>query len=226
VEHRETLSSTTHPVLVSIAMGAEVGKPVSNLGITAMASVTPAIEQKELTALRTELLKIATAKGSEAIVKAELDDALKKSGKFDAADLDIFAKLFTLFDTGDETVNVRDYFCGVAGCLLSLKLVDRLQFVLATFDMDQSNSIMKPNLKRVLLSINSVASYFGDPVLSLKDVEQITNEVYESVTGATSKVMPIPATVEALLKHPLVEVFLAGEGKVRFGSSELNPPPV
>lgn len=192
-----------------------------------MASVTPAIEQKELTALRNELIKISTGKGSEAIVKGELDDALKKSGKFDAADLDIFAKLFTLFDGGDDTVNFRDYFCGVAGCLLSLKLVERIQFVLATFDADAAGTISKTNLRRALVAINSVASYFGDPVLALTDIDQVTNETFEAVTSsAASKAMPIDLTTEALLSHPLVQVFLAGEGKVRFGSSELSPPPM
>lgn len=207
-------------------MGAEVGKPVSNLGITAMASVTPAIEQKELTILRTELLKISNTKNSEMIVKSELDDALKKSGKFDAADLDIFAKLFTLFDTGDEAVNFRDYLAGLSACLLSLKVPERLQFVFGTFDQDSSNTITKASLKRALVSINSVASYFGDPVLTLKDLDQITVETFEGITGGTSKTMPIDPLVEFLLKHPLVQVFMAGEGKVRFGAAELNPPPV
>jgi Ca2+-binding EF-hand superfamily protein len=205
-------------------MGAEVGKPVSNLGITAMASVTPAIESKELTALRGELNKVAAAKGSDAITKPELDDALKKSGKFDAADLDIFAKLFTLFDAGDETVNFREYLAGLSGCLLSLNLTDRLKFVFGIFDTDQSNQTTKINLKRALVSINSVASYFGDPVLTLADLDKVTTETFEAITGGTSKVMANDVMIEHLLKHVLVQVFLAGEGKVRFGAAELNPP--
>lgn len=32
------------------------------------------------------------------IVKKELDDSLKKAGKFDTSDLDVFAQLFILFD--------------------------------------------------------------------------------------------------------------------------------
>jgi Ca2+-binding EF-hand superfamily protein len=205
-------------------MGAEVGKPVSNLGITAMASVTPAIESKELTALRNELNKVVSAKGNDAITKPELDDALKKSGKFDAADLDIFAKLFTLFDTGDETVNFREYLAGLSGCLLSLNLTERLKFVFAIFDTDQSNQTTKINLKRALVSINSVASYFGDPVLTLADLDKIATETFETITGGTSKVMANDVMIEHLLKHVLVQVFLAGEGKVRFGAAELNPP--
>lgn len=207
-------------------MGAEVGKPVSNLGITAIASVTPGIEQKEILALKSELQKTASAKGSEQVVKSELDDALKKSGKFDAADLDIFAKLFVLFDTGDETVNYKDYWTGVAGCILSLNVADRLKLVFSIFDAEGNQQITKVSLKRVLVSINSVASYFGDPVLSLKDLEQVTVETFDAVTGGTSKFMPLEALVEQLQKHPLVQVFLLGEGKVRFGSSELNPPAV
>eukprot|EP01032_Pedospumella_encystans_P024238 gene24238-27420_t len=207
-------------------MGAEVGKPVSNLGITAIASVTPGIELKELLALKTELQKTATTKGSDQIVKSELDDALKKSGKFDAADMDIFSKLFVLFDGGDETVNYKDYWVGVAGCILSLNVTDRLKFVFSKFDAEGTQQITKIALKRVLVSINSVASYFGDPVLTLKDLDQVTVETFDAITGGTSKFMPLDALVEQLQKHPLVQVFLLGEAKVRFGSPELNPPPV
>lgn len=207
-------------------MGAEVGKPVSNLGITAIASVTPGIEQKELLTLKTELQKVAAAKGTDQIVKSDLDDALKKSGKFDAADLDIFSKLFVLFDTGDDTVNYKDYWAGLAGCILSLNITDRLKFVFSIFDTEGTNQVIKVNLKRALVAINSVASYFGDPVLTLKDLDQVTVDTFEAITGGTSKFMPIDALVEQLQKHSLVQVFLLGEGKVRFGAAELNPPPV
>lgn len=207
-------------------MGAEVGKPVSNLGITAIASVTPGIEQKELTTLKNELVKTASSKGSDLIVKSELDDALKKSGKFDAADLDIFAKLFILFDSGDETVNYKDYLAGLSGCILSLQLTERLKFVFSIFDTESAKMVTRSDLKRSIVSINSVASYFGDPVLTLSDLDQVTQESFEALTGGTSKVMPVDTLVEFLLKHPLVQVFLLGEGKVRFGAAELNPPAV
>ena len=36
--------------------------------------------------------------GTEMIVKKDLDDALKKAGKFEASDLDVFTQLFILFD--------------------------------------------------------------------------------------------------------------------------------
>jgi Ca2+-binding EF-hand superfamily protein len=203
-------------------MGAEVGKPISNLGITAIASVTPAIEQNQILALKTELQKVSTAKGSEFIVKAELDDALKKSGKFDAADLDIFAKLFILFDGGDATINYKDYVAGIAACLTSTVLKDKLLFVCSIFDVEATNTISKPQLKRVLVSINSVASYFGDPVLTLNDLDQIVQETSDNTAGK-GKSMTIDAAVDYIITHPLVQVFLMGEGKVRFGAGELVP---
>jgi hypothetical protein len=108
--------------------------------------------------------------------------------------------------------------------LLSLNLTERLKFVFGIFDTDQSNQTTKINLKRSLVSINSVASYFGDPVLTLADLDKITTETFEAITGGTSKVMANDVMIEHLLKHVLVQVFLAGEGKVRFGAAELNPP--
>ena len=43
------------------------------------------------------------------IVKKELDDSLKKAGKFDTSDLDVFAQLFILFDfQGDMMYGVID----------------------------------------------------------------------------------------------------------------------
>ena len=46
------------------------------------------------------------------IVKKELDDSLKKAGKFDTSDLDVFAQLFILFDfQGDVWSMIYDAWC-------------------------------------------------------------------------------------------------------------------
>jgi len=157
-------------------MGAEVGKPVSNLAITSMAVVTPTIELKEMTNLKTELMNISKQKGTEMIAKKELDDSLKKAGKFDTSDLDVFAQLFILFDfQGDDTVNWRDYLAGIVTCLTSITLTERLKFALNIYDIGNAGSITKADLRRLLRAVNFVASYFGDPVLSLKDVEEVNN---------------------------------------------------
>mmetsp|Transcript_24893 Transcript_24893/g.41487 ORF Transcript_24893/g.41487 Transcript_24893/m.41487 type:complete len:209 (+) Transcript_24893:93-719(+) len=205
-------------------MGAEVGKPVSNLGITSMATVTPTIEPKEMTTLNSELKSVAEAKESEFITKPELDDAVKKSGKFDAADLDIFAKLFTLFDLkGDETVNYKDFLAGLTGCLMSVTILEKLKFVFGIYDTAGEELTTRSDLKRCLTAINSVASFFGDPVLSLADIDFITNELFDTITQGNSKTMPMMEMIDMLREHDLIKVFALGEAKIRFGMPELDP---
>lgn len=208
-------------------MGAEIGKPVSNMGITSVAATTPAIEMKEMSAIKAELLKLVTAKETEAFAKYELDEAIKKSGKFEPSDLEIFAKLFILFDVkGDETANYKDFLAGIVGCLTSATLLEKLKFTIELYDSNNSGYISKLDLKRLLGSINLVASYFGDPVLAYSDIETITQDTFKAVSDGSGKGQMKCGIecMEFILSHQLVQIFMLGEGKVRFGSPALNAP--
>ena len=221
-------------------MGAEVGKPISNLGITSMASTTPTIENKELSILLKELQQLSFQKqqqsqdidSSEAISKKELDDCLKKCGKIEVSDLDVYTQLFILFDiNGNETVNYKDFIAGIYGCLTSGLVSDRLKFVLNIYINSLSpNNISKSNLKRLLSSINNVAAFFGDPVLSLTDIDIIVQDVYkasnaeqqqQSVSNPNKEIVITEEIINVIKQHPLIQVFMLGEGKVRFGDSQL-----
>lgn len=206
-------------------MGNEFAKPASNMGFTALAYTTPSIEHKEMDALHKELAKTCKAKESEMITKQELEDALKKAGKFDAPDLDVFSKLFILFDeTGEGTVNYKDLLAGMYACFTTTPFDEKIPFALSIFDTLGSGNVLKGDLKRFLVAVNNIASYFGDPVLSLTDLENITLEAYKSgLTDTPGKGIPHAVCGQYLKENPLVLVFLRGGGKVRFGSPELNP---
>lgn len=214
-------------------MGAEVGKPISNLGITSMASTTPTIEYKEVSILIKELQLLSNQKdNNESITRKELEDCLKKCGKVEASDLDVYIQLFTLFDIeGNETVNYKDYTAGICGCLIStMKVQERLKFIFTIYTNNNSSvttstHISKSNLKRLLISINNVASFFGDPVLALVDIDMIIQSIYKSFSDQQSSNKDIIVnddSIQALIQHPLTQVFMLGEGKIRFGDIQLN----
>ncbi len=202
-------------------MGNEMGFPNSKMGITAMTLTTPNIESKEIDVLVTELRSIAKAKNSEYVDKPEIDLVLKKLDKLDASDLELFAKLFTLFDMkGDATVNFRDYLAGIAGCLVTGKISDRIKFALSIFDDNSNGVCLKGEVKRALSSINNVAAYFGDPVLNTAEIDEILLALFAAIPKVTGQYVDHTAVIDFLLEHPLVLVFVRGEGKAKFGNMD------
>lgn len=204
-------------------MGAEVGKLNSQMAVTSMTLTTPNIETVELTIILTELRIIAKNKNSEFVDKAELDSCLKKIEKFDAADLELFNKLFILFDMkGDGTVNFKDYMSGIFGSFITGSCMDRLKVALAVYDEKGTRLCLKGDVKRMLYAINGVASYFGDPVLSSAQLDELVHDLFQTVPKVTGQFIAHDPCLEFLVPHNSVQVFIRGLGKARFG---LDPLP-
>jgi Ca2+-binding EF-hand superfamily protein len=188
------------------------------MGITAMTLTTQNIEANEIAVILHELRTLSKAKNSESVDKPEVDTALKKVDKLEPSDLELFAKLFTLYDVkGDGTVNYKDYISGIAGCLLTGKIIEKLKIALSVFDENANNLCLKGDVKRTLYSINNVASFFGDPVLTTGELDEVVLQLFETVPKVTGQFRAHEPVLEFLVLHPSIQAFAKGEGRARFG---------
>jgi hypothetical protein len=204
-------------------MGNELGNPNSKLGITSLAVTTPNIETKELEKFLTLLRNLSTQKQSDVLTKDELQTVLKQVEKFAPPDVELFTQLFVLFDeTGHDIVDYKNFLAGSAVCLLSLPLRDKLKFGFSVYDSEGANASLRGDVKRLLLSINQTAAYFGDPVLAPKDIEALVLQLFKDIQSKGAKGIPHNEIIEYLLQNPLIVGFMKGEGNVRFGSAELR----
>jgi Ca2+-binding EF-hand superfamily protein len=202
-------------------MGNEMGLPPSKMGITAMTLTTQNIEANEIAVILNELRNLSKAKSSESFDKSEVDAALNKVEKLEASDLELFSKLFTLYDVkGDGTVNYKDYMSGIAGCLLTGKMIEKLKIALSIFDENSTNLCLKGDVKRTLYSINNVASFFGDPVLTTGELDEVILQLFEAVPKVTGQFRAHEPVLEFLVLHPTIQAFAKGEGRARFGLME------
>lgn len=206
-------------------MGNEIGNPSSKLGITSLAMTTPNMEMKEFEKLLMLTRKVADGKQSDDITRDELMGVLKQMEKFQPPDSELFVQLFTLFDdSGHEVVNYKDLVAGASLCLINNNTnAEKIKFGLSIYDMKNTNASLRGDLKRLLLAVNSTASYFGDPVLSPKEIDEYTLEMYKTLPSQPNGIGLLHEDIIVyLLKSPLILKFMHGEGWVRFGAPELQ----
>lgn len=205
-------------------MGNELGNPASKLGITSLAMVTPNVEMKEFEKLLMLAQKNATAKNSDELTREELMAILKQMEKFQPPDSELFVQLFTLFDeTGHDVVDYKNYLAGASICLIGNNTnTEKLKFGLSLYDVKDTKCATRGDLKRLLLAVNSTAAYLGDPVLSPKDIDEFTLEMYKILPSQGGQGLAHDDVIVYLLKHPFILKFMHGQGWVRFGGPELQ----
>jgi Ca2+-binding EF-hand superfamily protein len=195
-------------------MGNEQGKSNSRLGICAMAFTTNNIEQDEFLAIAAKLKQFAEA---GTCTRAEFDEALKEVEKFEESDVELFTRLFTMFDnTGDKVIPIKEYLAGVGGILISGTVQEKVGFAFKLYDMAETGTIDRANMKKLLNSVNLVTSYFGDPVVSPADIDKLTFDTFQKNPEPTAP-MSISECVLTVASHQITEQFVAGKGTVKFG---------
>jgi len=194
-------------------MGNEQGKN-SKMGVTAMSYTTPNIEREELLMLAANLKPYADAGVCE---KTPFDEAVSKIEKFDDSDKELFSRLFIMFDTtGEQSIQFKEYLAGVGGMLVTGTVVEKLLFAMELFDYTSSNLVSRGDMKKILNSMNLVASYFGDPVVTPKEIDDLVMKVFDA-TGTPTEPLKYKEFVQFIAEHETVQLFCAGRGTVRFG---------
>ncbi len=92
--------------------------------------------------------------------------------------------------------------------------VEKLRFAFKMLDIDKVGSVTRGEMKKVLHSINNVASYFGDAVVTVEEIDAIVLDVFEK--SSISSVV-IDKNVSKIASHEIAAKFLNAQGTVRFG---------
>lgn len=186
--------------------------------VAAMASVT-ALEKPEMLCLRDRLKKAAGKNGSipNAVSREDFDRAAEEIGVTDS-DLEILDRLFILFDKlGDGQVNFRELVVGLSP-LAKGNAASKLELAFELYDVDETHQLKPIELNLVLGTINNVASWLGDPVVSQDDVQTIVDDVFK-VTNSEANTPASPCNyadaIEQILKHQVAVQFLSGAGNIK-----------
>jgi len=82
------------------------------------------------------------------------------------------------------------------------------------FDIDNVGSVTRGEMKKVLHSINNVASYFGDSVVTPEDIDLIVLDVFEKASVSS---VVIEKSISKISTHEIALKFTNAQGAVRFG---------
>jgi hypothetical protein len=137
----------------------------------------------------------------------EFEEALN-SVKFAASDRAIFDRLFTLLDrTGDDRILAAQFLVGASVLLrgsLEIKLQAALQFAC---DADSSpgfeGGLSPEGLNFALMTLAAVASYFGDPLVTVDDVNRVVEDVCGADGGCSCEEL-----VKSIGDHSLVQQYV------------------
>ena len=200
-------------------MGNDIGKGASNrMAIAAMSNVT-SVEKKELMQMQKIYAEIGSRSGNpDIITKDEFQEGLATVTITDS-DKEILERLFIMLDkTGDYTINYKEFLCGISP-LITGTVSEKLTFACEMSDVDATGMIKPHELAFVLKAMNSTASYFGDPVMTQEQIEQLTDEVFKEYDKESAKELLFTTFVQFMADHNLTQSFVNGKGTVRYGSS-------
>ena len=131
---------------------------------------------------------------------------LMRMPEFDEFDVELFNALFTMFDYGgNDHAAYREVIAAAAGCLLTGTPAEKLEGALELYDyLSKTGSVSRKDMVKVrrksaatscarppnhhvspsrppqvLTAINNTASFFGDRVHRLRDVQKIVDDLFD-----------------------------------------------
>mmetsp|Transcript_6203 Transcript_6203/g.8726 ORF Transcript_6203/g.8726 Transcript_6203/m.8726 type:complete len:205 (-) Transcript_6203:199-813(-) len=202
-------------------MGNDVPRSCANrMAIGAMMSVTE-IEKPQIKKLRDSFADIARRSGNpHMIARDEYYEGLNSVDLVES-DRDILDRLFIMLDrTGEERVNYKELIVGITP-LISATTAAKLLFAFAMFDDEDAGRLKYNEARFVLLTLNAVSSYFGDPVLRTDQIDELLDEATHALEDPAEKSSGYIASADLcsfVTAHPLMTEFLEGRGSARYGN--------
>lgn len=201
-------------------MGNDVGRVIANpLGVRAIAYTTGNIEAAELRSLTDAMLNTSKVSGNVGkITRQEFEDVLKSIEKFDPSDHELLSSLFTMFDmSGEGIVVIKEYVAGVGGILASGTSPDKFRLAVTLYNVadEKGNSVLKGDLRKILNALNDVISFFGDPVISAESIDMMVFDAFNPLPSPSTP-LQLDECVTTVLAHPVTEILLSGQGKVKY----------
>ena len=195
-------------------MGNEPSKENSRLGVCALAFTTTNIEQAECSQIASCMKALVDV---TVCSRADFEDALKAVAKFEESDIELFSRLFVMFDnTGESMIPVKEYLAGVGGCLCSGTVSEKLTIAMNLYNFDGGDKLDRADMKKILNALNLVTSYFGDPVVSPAEIDKCVYDTFQKNEEPTAP-MKIVDAVPHIANHEHTEAFVSGRGSVKFG---------
>ena len=157
------------------------------------------------------------------ISRSSFSKAMARSQISSRPTIQVLEHLFSMWDQdGTERVDYIEFCTAtsvLASCCEYSSVNDVILFAMQVQDVHDTHCITRAKLESLLNGINMTAAYFGDAVLSTKQVQTIAHDVFES-QQLHHHVMSHEECARRVQKHALVEEFHLGKGEFRYNVSK------
>ena len=135
----------------------------------------------ELLAMRKHMSDAARKNADPKFVTRKQFHAAETAVTIDDSDREIFDRLFTLFDkTGAGTVQWREFLTGLS-LITKGDAQERLELAFELFDKDNIGALEQTDVQMSFRALNQTAAALGDPIMSLDQLTELTETVFDSV---------------------------------------------
>ena len=118
----------------------------------------------------------------------------------------------------EDAINHKEFIVGIVPFALG-KTEELIQMAFELYTNNASDRVTPMDLRFILMTLNTVASYFGDPVMTVAQVDKVVDD-------AADKLDPPPKSGELLMAelspyvadHEFVHEFVEGKGTSRYGN--------
>ena len=195
-----------------------MGVEGSKMGISAMAIVS-GICKDDILKLRSSFDGFSERSGgNKDVFREDFDNAVKSLENLDPSDVELLDKLFILLDeTGENKVDVKDFLLAVSLLVDSGSPKEKLLLAFEVFDESETGTILALDCKKVFTTLNSTASYFGDPVLSSDEINELVDAIWQEYSIPSAPIQYADC-IDFILQHDIAVKFINGNGSVRFES--------
>ena len=197
-------------------MGNDVPRSCANrLAIGAMSSVTE-IEKAQIRKIRDKFAELGG--GSNVISRDDFVEGLD-TVELVESDREILDRLFVMLDRrGEERVNMKEFVVALVP-LVTGPTSAKLDFALEIYDFENFGKLDIASSTIVLATLNSVASFFGDPVLRADQIDEVIDGAARALDPDESGFLPRTGLATFVAKHSLMVDFLEAKGSARYDAN-------
>jgi Ca2+-binding EF-hand superfamily protein len=148
--------------------------------------------------------------GSTMVSRKDLDDVMH-SLHLEESDVEIYSRLFTLFDrTGGGKVVYLNFCIGLTP-IINGTLIDRIMLAFEMADEEAKGYVSKDTMREMFKNISLTCGFLGDNELPLEQIDELCDSLYAAGVNdvrSSGAGYEYGESIDICAEHPIIESWL------------------
>ena len=154
-------------------------------------------------------LKKRAMRGHRGTIDREAWEAAESAASIDESDMEIYERLFTLYDKrGNNEVHVKEFLSGLA-TIVNATLEERLHIAMEMWDEKGTGYLNQSEVQSCFISMSRTCDYFGDEKMSYEQIEELVQSMFDTFdANLVDLKMRYRDHISDFAVHPIMEIFI------------------